>query len=134
MIHTERNSGTDNDRIRRQNAIYDSMAGIVFMGTPQAGSDVVKKDRVKMLERVAAFTFKKPPKKIIKALAAHSDEVEELSDNFQKTTIFTKHDIEICSYYETVTTKFLGEEVSLVAFGFLSWYYTNVLSRWCHMR
>lgn len=116
MIHTDRNSGIESTRVKAQNAVYESVAGLIFLGTPQAGSGIVKKDRVKILENLARITFKKAPKKIVSALAAHCDELERLSSDFQKTTIFTKHEIEMCSYYETITTKFLGEAVGVLAF------------------
>lgn len=109
----ERNSGNQSKRVERQNAIYDSLAGLVFMGTPQLGSGIVNKDRVKLLETLARITFKKPPKKIVNALAAHSGELEKLSDAFRMTTVFTKHDIEIVSAYETIATAFVGERVSM---------------------
>ena len=110
----DRNAGLDNSRIKDQNTVYDSLAGLIFLGTPQAGSDIVKKDRIKVLEQLARVTFKKPPKKLINALVAHCDEIERLSNDFQRITIFTRHEIEICSYYETVTTRFLGEAVSSI--------------------
>jgi hypothetical protein len=113
-IHTERNSGLINARILEQNAVFDSIAGLIFMGTPQAGSGVETLVRVRILENIARVTFKKPPGRLTQALAAHSDEVLELSENFQKTTMFTRHEIEICSFYETKTTKSIGQEVRLV--------------------
>jgi hypothetical protein len=81
------------------------------MGTPHAGSHVADAARIKTLKAIAAATFKKPPEKLVKALSAHSTELQDLSDNFERTTIFTQHLIEICTYYETKTTKFAGEEV-----------------------
>jgi hypothetical protein len=57
------------------------------------------------LKAIAAATFKKPPEKLIKALSAHSTELQDLSDNFERTTVFTQHVIEICTYYETKTTR-----------------------------
>jgi hypothetical protein len=82
------------------------------MGTPHLGSDVTKLTRTRVLMNMAKATSKKAPKRLIDALAAHSDELSDLTDSFEKTTIFTKHEIEICSYYETRSTKFVGEEAS----------------------
>lgn len=110
-IHADRNSGLDTRKIKDQNAIYDSIAGLVFMGTPHAGSHTTEKKRVRLLTGLARTTFKKPPEKLVKALAAHSDELLDLSDDFERTTIFTKQKIEMWTYYETITTRFLGEEV-----------------------
>ncbi|KAM7199682.1 hypothetical protein V8F33_004334 [Rhypophila sp. PSN 637] len=111
-IHRDRSSGqTPTPRkIKEQNAIYDSVPGIVFMGTPHSGSHVTNAARVNVLKAIARATFKKVPENLINALAAHSFELQELSQNFENTTIFTQHIIEICTYYETKTQKFLGEE------------------------
>ena len=83
----------------------------MFFGTPHAGSGVAKKLRIQLLTQFAKLSFKKVPKKIIKALEVNSDELLELSDNFEKSTLFTQHEVAICTYYETRTTPFLGEEV-----------------------
>jgi hypothetical protein len=85
---------------------------MVFLGTPHAGSGVTGKLRVKILQQLARVSFKNVPQKLVDALEANSDELLELSDNFEKTTIFTRHQIDICTYYETCTTAMLGEEVS----------------------
>ncbi|KAK4212763.1 hypothetical protein QBC37DRAFT_186794 [Rhypophila decipiens] len=112
-IHHDRSSGKTPTprRIKEQNAIYDSVAGIVFMGTPHSGSHVTNAARVKVLKAIARATFTKVPENLINALSAHSFELQELSRNFENTTIFSQHIIEICTYYETKTQKFLGEEV-----------------------
>ncbi|KAK4095782.1 hypothetical protein N658DRAFT_490443, partial [Parathielavia hyrcaniae] len=64
----------------------------------------------RILKAIAAATFKKAPEKLMKALSAHSTELQDLSDGFERTTLFTQHLIEICTYFETKTTKFAGEE------------------------
>jgi hypothetical protein len=87
---------------------------LIFLGTPHAGSGITGKMRVKMLQQIAKASFKKVPEKIVKALEANSDELLELSDGFEKTTIFTRHEINICTYYETRTTRLLGEEARLL--------------------
>lgn len=110
-IHHDRHSGKANRKIRQQNAIYDSVAGIIFMGTPHAGSRVADAVRTKLLKAIARATFQKPPEKLISALSAHSSELQELSDSFENITIFTQHVIEICTYYETKTQKYAGEVV-----------------------
>ncbi len=81
------------------------------MGTPHAGSHVTDAARTKLLKAIARATFKKAPEKLISALSAHSSELQDLSDSFENTTIFTQHVIEICTYYESMTQKFAGEEV-----------------------
>lgn len=85
------------------------------MGTPHAGSHVTDAARVKMLKALARATFKKAPENLIRALSAHSNELQDLSASFERTTIFTQHMIEICTYFETKTTKFVGEEASFLA-------------------
>ncbi|TID01835.1 Protein SERAC1 [Colletotrichum higginsianum] len=110
-IHADRHTGLKSRKIDEQNAIYDSIAGLVFMGTPHAGSHVTDAARVKMLKALARATFKKAPENLIRALSAHSNELQDLSASFERTTIFTQHMIEICTYFETKTTKFVGEEV-----------------------
>ena len=81
------------------------------MGTPHAGSHVADARRIKVLKAIAGATFMKAPENLTKALSAHSNELQDLSESFERTTIFTQHLIEICTYYETKTTKFAGEEV-----------------------
>ncbi|KAK1753330.1 SERAC1 [Echria macrotheca] len=110
-IHMESHNGLQTRKIREQNAIYDAVSGIVFMGTPHAGSHVADAARTKLLKAIARATFKKPPERIVNALSAHSQELQDLSNSFENTTIFTKHVIEICTYYESMTQKFAGEEV-----------------------
>jgi len=80
------------------------------MGTPHAGSHVADLNRVRVLKAIAGATFKKPPEKLINALSAYSGELQDLSASFERTTIFTQHLIEICTYYETKTTRFTGKE------------------------
>ncbi|CAM1508100.1 Fc.00g049480.m01.CDS01 [Cosmosporella sp. VM-42] len=110
-IHADRHTGLQTRKIKEQNAIYDSIAGIVFMGTPHAGSSVADAVRVKVLKSIAGATFKKAPENLIKALSAHSNELQDLCTSFERTTLFTQHVIEICTYYETKSTRFAGEEV-----------------------
>lgn len=112
-IHADRHAGLENRRIREQNAVYDSVSGVVFIGTPHAGSHVADAARIKALKAIAAATFKKTPEKLMTALSAHSTELQDLSDSFERTTIFTQHVIEICTYFESKTTKFAGQEVCL---------------------
>ena len=110
-IHLERHSGSQSRAIRNQNTLYDSLAGIIFMGTPHAGSRVTDAARTNVLQAIAKATFKTAPPKLVSALSAHSSELLELSNTFERTTIFTQHAMEICTYYETKTQKFVGEEV-----------------------
>ena len=110
-IYRDRNAGLQNYHVQAKSRIYDSIIGLIFLGTPHAGSNVTDKTRVKLLQAVARATFKEAPPKIVKALEANSDELLELSDTFEKTTIFTQHNINMCTYYETRSTSFIGEEV-----------------------
>jgi len=80
------------------------------MGTPHLGSHVTDKTRVQILKAIGGVTFKNAPENLLKALAAHSNELQDLSTSFEKTTLFTQHTIEICTYFETKTTKFAGKE------------------------
>jgi hypothetical protein len=103
--------------IDEQNAIYDSVAGLVFMGTPHAGCHVEELTRIKTLKLLAKAISISYPDKLVKTLSAQSDGLLDLSEDFEKTTIFIKHEIEICTYYETKTTFLLGsEEVGLSSF------------------
>ena len=110
-IHRDRRSGLSNRRIKEQNAVYDSISGLVFMGTPHAGSHVADAARTKVLKAIARATFKKPPEKLVTALSAHSSELYDLSQSFENTTTLTQGIIEICTYFETKTQKFAGGEV-----------------------
>jgi triacylglycerol esterase/lipase EstA (alpha/beta hydrolase family) len=96
--------------IDEQNAIYDSVSGLVFMGTPHAGSHVADKNRIKTLKLLAKAISMKYPEKLASTLSAHSGGLLNRSNDFEKTTIFTKHEIEICTYYEIKTLSFLGSE------------------------
>ncbi|KAH7171267.1 SERAC1 [Dactylonectria macrodidyma] len=109
--HADRHAGLQTRRVKEQNAIYDSIAGIVFMGTPHAGSHVADANRVKVLKAIARATFKKVPKNLVTALSAHSRELQNLSTSFERTTLFTEHVIEICTYFEMQSTRFAGAEV-----------------------
>jgi triacylglycerol esterase/lipase EstA (alpha/beta hydrolase family) len=117
-IHAERHAGLKTRKIKEQNAIYDSIAGLIFMGTPHAGSHVADALRAKVLKAIAGATFKKAPENLIKALSAHSNDLQDLSTSFERTTLFTQHLIEICTYYETKTTKYAGEEVRSIVMPF----------------
>lgn len=111
-IHLDHHAGLHTRKVKEQDAIYDCIAGLVFIGTPHAGSHVADAARVHMLKALARATFKKAPQKLITALSAHSNELQDLTASFERTTIFTQHLIEICTYFETKTTKFAGEEAS----------------------
>jgi hypothetical protein len=86
------------------------------MGTPHFGSNVAEKTRIQVLKAIGKATFMNAPEKLLKALSARSNELQDTSTNFEKTTIFTRHEIEMCTYYETKTTRFAGkEEVQVIA-------------------
>jgi tRNA G26 N,N-dimethylase Trm1 len=109
-MHAECNSGLQTRKVKEQKAIHDSIAGIVFMGTPHFGSHLADKTRIQVLKAIGKATFMNAPEKLLKALSAHSNELQDLSTSFEKTTIFTRQEIEMCTYYETKTTKFAGKE------------------------
>ncbi|KAL2844563.1 hypothetical protein BJY01DRAFT_214829 [Aspergillus pseudoustus] len=109
-MHAECNSGLRSRKVKEQKAIYDAIAGLVFMGTPHLGSHVADKTRVQVLKAIGKATFMNAPERLLRALSAHSNELQDLSTSFEKTTLFTQHEIEICTYYETKTTKFAGKE------------------------
>ena len=81
------------------------------MGTPHAGSSVTTLKRVEILKAIAKASFKQAPEKLLRALEANSDELCELSDAFERTTIFTERKVEMSTYYELMTTKLVGAEV-----------------------
>ncbi|KAK4124663.1 hypothetical protein N657DRAFT_633694 [Parathielavia appendiculata] len=75
--HSNRHARLENRKIREQKAIYDSVSGIGFIGTPHTGSI----------------------------------ELQDLRNSFERPTIFTQHVINICTFFETKTIKFAGEEI-----------------------
>lgn len=52
-----------------------------------------------------------PPENLTEALKTHSNKLLEFSDSFKKTSLFTEHAIDVCTYYESRTIAGLGEEV-----------------------
>lgn len=62
---------------------------------------------LKLLAKAISISY---PAKLVKTLSAHSDGLLDLSEDFEKTVIFIKHEIKICTYYETKTTFLLGPE------------------------
>ena len=48
-LHRDHSAGFTNSRIQAQNDLYNSIAGLVFLGTPHAGSWITQKATVKTL-------------------------------------------------------------------------------------
>jgi len=108
-IFSSRFSELDTQYRQDRNAIYESIAGLVFLGTPHAGSTVTGMKRLAILK--AIFSFVKVPPNIMDALEANSQELKELSDRFAQTTLSTESDVEIWTYYELFDTQLVGQEV-----------------------
>jgi len=92
--------------------VYNSTRGIVFFGTPHAGSAVNPQKRIWVLKKIAKAAFTQVPPKLESALELHSDALADLADDFRKISLWTKRELIIYSYFETYTTGALGEVVS----------------------
>ena len=92
--------------------IYNSAKGLVFLGTPHAGSAVDNQKRIQMLKKIAKAAFTEVPPKLESALALHSDEIANLADDFRKITLWTERKLIIYTYFETRATAAIGELVS----------------------
>jgi len=93
--------------------IYNSTKGIVFFGTPHAGSAADKKKRVWVLQKIAKVAFTEVPPKLESALELHSDELADLADDFRKISLWTKRELILYTYFETRTIAMLGEVVGI---------------------
>ncbi|CAI7624444.1 unnamed protein product [Penicillium manginii] len=91
--------------------IYQATKGLIFFGTPHAGSAAGKKLRVQTLKLIAKVAFTKVPPKLDSALESHSDELLDLADDFRTISLYTKREISIYSYAESRTTPKLGAVV-----------------------
>ena len=91
--------------------IYQSTKGLVFLGTPHAGSAIDKKKRIWILKKVAKIAFTEVPPKLESALELHSDELGDLADDFRKITLWTERKLTIYTYYETHSMAAVGERV-----------------------
>ena len=99
-------------RVDDAHLIYNSAKGLVFLGTPHAGSAVDKQKRIWMLKKIAKAVFTEVPPKLESALALHSDELADLADDFRKITLWSERKLTIYTYFETRTTAAIGELVS----------------------
>jgi hypothetical protein len=91
--------------------IYEATKGIIFLGTPHAGSAVDQKKRVWILKKIAKAAFTAVPPKLESALEQHSDELRDLADDFRRITLWTERQLIIYTYYETHSTAAVGERV-----------------------
>jgi hypothetical protein len=92
--------------------IYEATKGLIFLGTPHAGSAVDQKKRVWMLKKIAKAAFTKVPAKLESALELYSDELRDLADDFRRISLWTERKLIIYTYYETHSTAAVGELVS----------------------
>jgi hypothetical protein len=92
--------------------IYKATKGLMFFGTPNAGSTVSKTARVQLLQTIAKVAFTKVPPKLNSALESHSDELLDLADDFRTISLWTLKELNIYTYFETRTTVELGKRVS----------------------
>ncbi|KAJ5219204.1 uncharacterized protein N7498_001303 [Penicillium cinerascens] len=84
--------------------IYRATKGLIFFGTPHAGSAVAKIRRVQILKQIAKVAFTEVPPKLDSALEMHSDELLDLADDFRMMSLYTLRQIAIYSYAESRTT------------------------------
>jgi protein SERAC1 len=92
--------------------IYNSVKGLIFLGTPHAGSTVDRQKRIRILKMIAKAAFTEVPPKLESALELHSDELADLADDFRKITLWTKRKLIIYTYFETRATAAIGDLVS----------------------
>lgn len=93
--------------------VYNSTKGIMFFGTPNAGSSLGAQTRIRILQNIARVSFTKVPPKLEEALSMHSDELLDLADDFRKLTLCTQKTITVYSYYEGNTTAKVGSRVRI---------------------
>ena len=91
--------------------IYNFTKGIMFFATPHMGSAVSKHTRAQILKKIAKVAFTEAPPKIESALEQHSDELADLADDFQKTSLWTRRELVIYTYFENRTDARLGDVV-----------------------
>lgn len=91
--------------------IYNSTKGLMFFGTPHAGSATNNTKRVWVLQKIAKAAFTEVPPRLEAALEMHSDELADLADDFRKTSLWIRRGVIIYTYFETRTTAKLGEVV-----------------------
>lgn len=79
-----------------------------FFGTPHLGSRAGEATRVAILKAIAKVAFVKVPPK----LKSHSDELNDLTDDFRRTSLWLDQKLIIYSYYESFGDGALGDVVS----------------------
>ncbi|EEU40088.1 uncharacterized protein NECHADRAFT_76027 [Fusarium vanettenii 77-13-4] len=91
--------------------IYTSTRGLFFFGTPHLGSRAGEATRVAVLKAIAKVAFVKVPPKLDSALKSHSDELNDLTDDFRRTALWLDQKLIIYSYYESFGDGALGDIV-----------------------
>ncbi|UPK96833.1 hypothetical protein LCI18_007768 [Fusarium solani-melongenae] len=94
--------------------IYTSTRGLFFFGTPHLGSRAGEATRVAVLKAIAKVAFVKVPPKLDSALKSHPDELDDLTDDFKRTSLWLDQKLIIYSYYESFGDGALGDIVSWV--------------------
>ena len=111
-IHKRTSQGDKTTEFLDQKGFYDSIAGLVFMGTPHLGSAAGQNIWITVLKSIGNIFSLCGPDNIIDALEARSGALNKLSSDFAATSIFKKEEIKMASFYECMTTPPLGQEVS----------------------
>jgi hypothetical protein len=83
----------------------------MFFGTPNAGSEMAKKKRIQVLKNIGKVSFTQVPPRIERALELHSDELIDLAEAFRDLDICDTKSLQIHSFYETKSTRLLGDRV-----------------------
>ncbi|KAI8679350.1 hypothetical protein NCS57_00213000 [Fusarium keratoplasticum] len=91
--------------------IYTSTRGLFFFGTPHLGSRAGEATRAAVLKAIAKVAFVKVPPKLDSALKSHSDELNDLTDDFRRTSLWLDQKLIIYSYYESFGDGALGDIV-----------------------
>ena len=92
--------------------LYESTKALVFCGTPHLGSAAGELKRVKLIKAIGAAAFVKVPKNVATALEQHSHELSDLADDFRHIGLYEDKQLDIYTYFETVTTAKLSSLVS----------------------
>jgi protein SERAC1 len=79
--------------------IYEATKGLIFLGTPHAGSAVDQQKRIWILKKIAKAAFTQVPPKLESALELHSDELRDLADDFRRITLWTERKLIVYTYY-----------------------------------
>ncbi|KAJ4226358.1 hypothetical protein NW759_004945 [Fusarium solani] len=91
--------------------IYTSTRGLFFFRTPHLGSRAGDATPVTVLTAVAKAAFVRVPPKPDSALKLHSDELNDLTDDFRRTSLWLNQKLIIYSYYKSFGDGALGDIV-----------------------